>query len=358
MKCLKCNAENPEIAKFCLSCGEKLFSDESDSIELSKTSGTETASSVKAARENEVAKNKKKTKIIILGSIVAVLVIFIVSFIFLLTRCDHDLSDATCEKAPFCSICEKEVGKALGHSWSVATCEVPKTCERCNLIEGESLGHDWDEATCELASTCSRCSKTDGKALGHKIEKGKIIKESTCSDEGLKKGECIRCNTEVEVAIEKKKHVTGDWEIVKEATVDTEGTRIKKCTVCNESVEEESFKLSKEDYKAACQSCSYKEIARNPNLFKGKNGKFYGKVIQVLETSVGTLTYYNLRVAINGSYSTVMLVSYFADENESHILEDDYITMYGEIQGTETYETVMGNEVTIPSIAAKYIDIH
>ena len=127
--------------------------------------------------------------------------------------------------------------------------------------------------------------------------------------------------------------------------------------VCEEVVEEESYKVSKEEYKELCVSYSYKDIARNPDSYKGKYGKFYGKVIQVLETDIYGMTSYTLRVAINGSYSNIMLVTYFATGNESHILEDDYITMYGEIQGTETYETVLGNSVTIPAMDAEYIDI-
>jgi len=38
-------------------------------------------------------------------------------------------------------------------------------------------------------------------------------------------------------------------------------------------------------------------------------------------------------------------------------LEDDIINMYGTIKGTKTYETVMGNDMTIPYLEAQYITI-
>ena len=48
---------------------------------------------------------------------------------------------------------------------------------------------------------------------------------------------------------------------------------------------------------------------------------------------------------------------YIPDPDEPRILEDDIITMYGEMQDLMTYETVMGSTVTIPQMYAHYIDI-
>ena len=40
------------------------------------------------------------------------------------------------------------------------------------------------------------------------------------------------------------------------------------------------------------------------------------------------------------------------------ILEEDIITFYGMADGLETYESVMGQQISIPKITAMYIDIN
>lgn len=43
--------------------------------------------------------------------------------------------------------------------------------------------------------------------------------------------------------------------------------------------------------------------------------------------------------------------------NESRILEDDIITLYGELNGIKKYIAVLGNEISIPHFVAKYINV-
>ena len=60
---------------------------------------------------------------------------------------------------------------------------------------------------------------------------------------------------------------------------------------------------------------------------------------------------------VEDSNGNIWLISYLYKEGETHILENDYVTIYGECNGTETYKTVLGNKITIPAISAKYIDL-
>ena len=46
-----------------------------------------------------------------------------------------------------------------------------------------------------------------------------------------------------------------------------------------------------------------------------------------------------------------------SNSSEANILEDDIVMMYGTLAGDYTYETVMGNELTVPFLMAEYIDI-
>lgn len=113
------------------------------------------------------------------------------------------------------------------------------------------------------------------------------------------------------------------------------------------------------EYKGKCKSYSYEKIFRYAEDYNGKFAKFTGKVVQVIED--GDL-YEVYRVDVTkdkwGYYDDTIYV-FYADINDftSRILEDDIITIYGELDGLYTYETVLGANVTIPKINAKYIYI-
>ena len=112
-----------------------------------------------------------------------------------------------------------------------------------------------------------------------------------------------------------------------------------------------------QEYKSSCTAgYSYKELARDPNTYVGKNAEFTGKVIQVSEGLGSTVMRVNVT---QGKYSwdDTLYVTYTPKDGESRILEDDIITIYGEMQPLKTYTTVMGASVSIPAIDAKYIEI-
>ena len=125
-----------------------------------------------------------------------------------------------------------------------------------------------------------------------------------------------------------------------------------------ETNKETQPQISEEDYKAMCDTYNYKDIARNPNNYKNKYMKFTGQVIQTSETW-GTVT---IRVNVTKNEydfweDTVYATYKYSDENESKILEDDIVTIYGICKGDKTYTSVLGSNVTIPSIEVKYWDL-
>ncbi len=203
--------------------------------------------------------------------------------------------------------------------------------------------------------------------MGHEAEKWNVTEKPTCTESGLQNGKCLRCGEEVAQEIEKLDHTIGDWEVSVKATTSEKGTRVKKCKVCKEIVESEEYELTaaeKEDaYKAECEKYSYKEIAREPDKYKGKKAKFKGEVIQVQQVSLFGSISYVLRVNVTktGSYYTyytdTIYVTYVVTEDAPRILEEDIITMYGTLKGEKTYTTVLGSSMTIPEFEAKYIDI-
>ena len=124
---------------------------------------------------------------------------------------------------------------------------------------------------------------------------------------------------------------------------------------------DEAAAKSKEvsDYKNSCTTYSYKEIARNPDSYSGKDAKFAGKVIQVVSDGSQTV----LRVSVTkdeyGIWNNdVVYVTYtYPESNSPKILENDIVTMYGTLEGSQTYTSTLGASITIPALEAKYIDI-
>lgn len=299
------------------------------------------------------------------------LILFLVlcSIPFILASCGHSHTwqGATCTQASVCSGCGETQGEPLGHKWQEATCSKARECTVCNLTEGAPLAHNWQEASCTVAKQCLVCSVTDGDPIPHTVEQWKTTKESTCTVEGTETGVCTECQKEISREIPLAEHTVGDWKVTKEATADSKGERSKQCSVCKETVQTEEFSLSakeiKEAYKAKCKKYSYSKIARNPKEYEGKYAKFTGEVVQVMQEEYLGFMIYVLRVNVTkkGSYykyyTDTVYVSYTAGADDARILEDDIITMYGKLDGEKTYETVMGNSVTIPKFVAEYIDI-
>lgn len=125
----------------------------------------------------------------------------------------------------------------------------------------------------------------------------------------------------------------------------------------------EKEKEAKQDFINSCKEYSYKDIARNPKNYEGKPAKFRGEVVQVQESGDFVVlrvnvTYEAFEYIDEGIWSDTVYVEYTRkSDSESRILEDDIINMYGTIKGTKTYETVMGNDMTIPYLEAQYITI-
>lgn len=123
-------------------------------------------------------------------------------------------------------------------------------------------------------------------------------------------------------------------------------------------VSDEELVLSEDEYKAQCVSVSYNDIARNPNDYKGQKAVFKGQVIQVQESGKNVVLRINTTQGQYGLWDDTIYVDYKRkDDNESRVLDDDIVTVYGEIKGIKDYRAVLGNQISIPHIEAAYIDI-
>jgi predicted nucleic acid-binding Zn ribbon protein len=111
-------------------------------------------------------------------------------------------------------------------------------------------------------------------------------------------------------------------------------------------------------YKESCKEYDYKTLFRYIEEYKGKTVKFTGEVIQVIDDGIYPKYRVNVTKDEYGFYDDTIYVIYTKDdENSIRILEDDIITLYGEVDGLYSYTSVLNSEITIPEITAKYIEI-
>jgi len=109
--------------------------------------------------------------------------------------------------------------------------------------------------------------------------------------------------------------------------------------------------------KNEAQSIPYKDLARNPDNYKGKKVKYTGKVIQVQEEGKNVGLRVNVTKGAYG-YDDTMFVMYDKGIVNGRVLEDDIISFWGTSAGLLTYKTVMGAEMTIPQAMAQIVEVN
>ncbi len=97
---------------------------------------------------------------------------------------------------------------------------------------------------------------------------------------------------------------------------------------------------------------TYDEMARNGDAHAGEKLQITGKVIQVQDGN----GFASLRVATNqNGYDDIYMVQIdSADWTGHRLLEDDYVTFYGEVYGLYSYTSVLGGKITIPAMTVVF----
>ena len=107
-------------------------------------------------------------------------------------------------------------------------------------------------------------------------------------------------------------------------------------------------------YKKSCKNQNYKEALRYPDKYKGTRTYWYGEIVQRVSAS-------QFRVNVNckryqyisgWNCSDTIYVVYEGDES---FIEDDMVKIWGELDGNYSYTAVLGNEITLPLVRAKYM---
>ena len=101
-------------------------------------------------------------------------------------------------------------------------------------------------------------------------------------------------------------------------------------------------------------------MARNPDKYKNDSFTFTGEVIQVLDDDYYTILRINVTPYTVGSstyYEDTIYAKVHLEDGADRILEDDIITFWGSCSGLITYESIFGQQISIPGMCIDYYEI-
>lgn len=137
----------------------------------------------------------------------------------------------------------------------------------------------------------------------------------------------------------------------------------KEETVKNEEVSEKHEvevvpQETEEEYKTSCEEYKYKDVLRNPENYVGKRVKVTVRLFSVHEASLlnDTKYYFAYSESDYGWHGNEYGVFDKREEQDLKLLEDDIITVYGEISDPKYTKSLILSSSELFCIDMKYID--
>lgn len=123
----------------------------------------------------------------------------------------------------------------------------------------------------------------------------------------------------------------------------------------NDSPEEP--KITAEDLKTKAKTIDYAQLEKNTSRYEGELVKYTGQILEITEYNDDG-NYTHLRLAVTETdfgwdSDDAIYVEY---DGYTDFVEDDIVTIYGEIYGPYSYTSVAGWEITIPCVIAQIIE--
>ncbi len=113
-----------------------------------------------------------------------------------------------------------------------------------------------------------------------------------------------------------------------------------------------------EQFKSQCTQLDYTQLARNPDNFKERRIVYVGRVVQTEESGNKVILRVDVNKDTNGLSDDIIWVNYTKPTGSNRILEKDVIKIWGTVMGLRQYKAVLGNQITIPEVNAKYIEMY
>lgn len=142
-----------------------------------------------------------------------------------------------------------------------------------------------------------------------------------------------------------------DSVIVKEGFTPDE---VKKMMAERDRIEKEKEAQELKAKKDSATEVRYGELKKNPEAFTGEFVKFQGEILQIIEDGSQA----DIRLAVTKDsygydFNDVVYITY---QGSTPYIEEDVITVYGEILGSHTYESTAGHTITLPLLEAEIIE--
>ena len=96
----------------------------------------------------------------------------------------------------------------------------------------------------------------------------------------------------------------------------------------------------------------YNQLEKNPDRYKGKKVVYRGQIFQIQEDYGSTWLLLSVTDEGYGFWSDNVWVEF---DGTIKGAEEDVITVYGTITGSESYETQIGGETYVPKLKARYV---
>ena len=119
--------------------------------------------------------------------------------------------------------------------------------------------------------------------------------------------------------------------------------------------EEDSFSFSPQEYMENCTYLPYNDLATNPDIWIGTDLAYMAKVVQVISPEYGNEYTYRLAVSDSFSFnSNDIIIATYTPEDNYRPIENDVLAILGKAEGTMSYESILGQKITLPYIDIKY----
>ena len=106
--------------------------------------------------------------------------------------------------------------------------------------------------------------------------------------------------------------------------------------------------------KSNVQKISYAKLDKNPDSFNGTDVKFTGQIVQIQESDgQGVIRLDVTKNDYGWSGTDIIYVTYTGTNN---FVQNDVVTVYGVLQGSQTYTSQANYQITLPSINACSIE--
>ena len=125
-----------------------------------------------------------------------------------------------------------------------------------------------------------------------------------------------------------------------------------------ESAEREVEKVEaaaheEEEFKEQATTIDYDQLLKNPEAYRGEKVVYTGQILQIQEEAGIGIMLLSVTDEGYGFWTDNIWVDFFEPVGAA---EEDVITVYGKLTGSEEYETQIGGSTYVPRMNAKYVE--